>query len=75
VHHRLELGAAATRTSALADTAVKRGSTGEMLFVTVRQEFHQHERLHLVEKQDIRLPLRGGHRSGCGVRRYRPGAR
>lgn len=52
-HRPLELGTATTRTSTLADTTVKRGSTGEMLFVTVRQEFHQHDRLCLVEEQDI----------------------
>jgi 3-methylfumaryl-CoA hydratase len=53
VERPLELGVSTTRTSSLAGTAVKRGNTGEMLFVTVRQEFHQDERLCLVEEQDF----------------------
>ncbi|MGH3632490.1 MAG: hypothetical protein ACRDRL_34275, partial [Sciscionella sp.] len=53
VHRSLELGVPAVRTSSLAGTAVKRGRTGEMALVTVRQEFHQRDRLCLVEEQDL----------------------
>lgn len=49
----LLLGRPAERQSAVTATRVKSGRTGELLFVTVRQEYHQDGELRLVEEQDI----------------------
>lgn len=49
----LRLGLIAQRHAAVTDIRVKSGRTGELLFVTVRQEFHQDGELRLVEEQDI----------------------
>jgi itaconyl-CoA hydratase / mesaconyl-C4 CoA hydratase len=49
----LRLGEPAERVSSLASVTAKRGSTGEMLFVTERREFRQRGRTCLVEEQDI----------------------
>ncbi|ORA31581.1 MaoC/PaaZ C-terminal domain-containing protein [Mycobacterium aquaticum] len=49
----LVLGEPAVRRSEIAATAVKQGSTGELLFVTVRSSYRQSENLRLVEEQDL----------------------
>ncbi|WP_243794758.1 hypothetical protein [Saccharopolyspora gloriosae] len=49
----LSIGARTERASSIADVAVKQGRTGEMVFVTQRNEFRQHGRTRLVEEQDI----------------------
>lgn len=49
----LQLGEHTERTSELTDVALKRGKTGELMFVTQRQEFRQRGRVCLVEEQDI----------------------
>ncbi|QUH03662.1 hypothetical protein HUO13_25105 [Saccharopolyspora erythraea] len=49
----LRLGERAERTSSLANVALKRGRTGELLFVTQRNEFRQGGRTCLVEELDI----------------------
>lgn len=58
----LRLGEPAERVSSLAAVTPKHGRTGELLFVTERQEFRQHGRLCLVEEQDI--VYRSGHGPG-----------
>ncbi|GAA2470330.1 hypothetical protein [Streptomyces longisporus] len=57
----LRLGEPAERISSLAAVAPKQGRSGELLFVTERQEFRQHGRICLVEEQDI------VYRSGAGA--------
>ncbi|MEU3612264.1 hypothetical protein ABZ725_08075 [Streptomyces sp. NPDC006872] len=47
------VGEPAERVSSLAAVTPKRGRTGELLFVTERQEFRQNGRTCLVEEQDI----------------------
>jgi len=49
----LVIGAAAERRSELANVVAKEGRRGELVFVTVRHEFHQDGRLSLVEEQDL----------------------
>jgi 3-methylfumaryl-CoA hydratase len=49
----LVLGKRATRTSSMCTTDVKRGRTGEMLIVTVRQEYSQGGEIRVVEEQDL----------------------
>ncbi|MFJ3777199.1 hypothetical protein ACIPX0_36450 [Streptomyces sp. NPDC090075] len=49
----LRLGEPAERVSSLQAITPKQGRTGELLFVTERQEFRQGGRLCLVEEQDI----------------------
>jgi len=49
----LRLGEPAERTSSLAAVTPKHGRSGELLFVTERQEFRQHGRLCMMEEQDI----------------------
>ncbi|MEV4734906.1 MaoC family dehydratase N-terminal domain-containing protein [Saccharopolyspora sp. NPDC049426] len=49
----LSIGERTERTSSIANVAVKQGRTGEMVFVTQRNEFRQHGRTCLVEEQDI----------------------
>ena len=49
----LRIGAEVTRTSTLASRAVKEGRSGEMLFVTVRSEYREADRLLLTEEQDL----------------------
>lgn len=49
----LSIGERTERTSSIANVAVKHGRTGEMVFVTQRDEFRQHGRTCLVEEQDI----------------------
>ncbi|TVT50434.1 hypothetical protein FNH05_15955 [Amycolatopsis rhizosphaerae] len=53
VREPLELGVEAERVSRLGEVTVKQGSTGEMVFVTVRHEISQGGRLRLVEDQDV----------------------
>jgi hydroxyacyl-ACP dehydratase HTD2-like protein with hotdog domain len=53
VHRPLALGTPAERVSSLGEIAVKQGSTGEMMFVTVRHEISQGSRLCVVDEQDI----------------------
>lgn len=49
----LRVGEPAQRISILNTVATKHGTTGELLFVTVRNEYSQHGRACLVEEQDI----------------------
>ncbi|MFI9809018.1 hypothetical protein ACIHEJ_32475 [Streptomyces sp. NPDC052301] len=49
----LRLGEAAERVSSLAAVTPKQGRSGELLFVTERQEFRQRGRTCMVEEQDI----------------------
>ncbi|MFK0114088.1 hypothetical protein [Streptomyces sp. NPDC091217] len=49
----LRLGEPAERISSLGPVTSKQGRTGELLFVTERQEFRQYGRTCLVEEQDI----------------------
>jgi 3-methylfumaryl-CoA hydratase len=49
----LTIGEVAVRRSTLCGKAVKRGRTGEMLFVTLRHEYLQGDRLRLTEEQDL----------------------
>ncbi|MEU6087090.1 hypothetical protein ABZ865_09810 [Streptomyces sp. NPDC047085] len=63
----LRLAATAERVSSLAAVTPKQGRTGELLFVTERQEFRQHGRTCLVEEQDI------VYRSGEGSTPQHPG--
>ncbi|MFK4105199.1 hypothetical protein ACI2L1_35065 [Streptomyces sp. NPDC019531] len=58
----LRVGEPAERVSSLGAVTAKQGRTGELLFVTERQEFRQHGRLCLVEEQDI--VYRSGHAAG-----------
>ena len=53
VSNPLRLGAATTKTSSLAKVAEKTGRTGEMLFVTIRSEYHQNDALCVVEEQNL----------------------
>ncbi|WP_236796220.1 hypothetical protein [Amycolatopsis sp. GM8] len=53
VRRPLTPGTPAERVSSLGEVAVKQGSTGEMLFVTVRHEISQDSSLCVVEEQDI----------------------
>lgn len=52
-HAPLRVGDTVTRTTALARAEVKEGRTGELLFVTVRSEFHRGSQLLLTEEQDL----------------------
>ncbi|MBD9735841.1 MaoC family dehydratase N-terminal domain-containing protein [Streptomyces sp. H28] len=49
----LLVGEATRRISSVGATAVKQGSTGELLFVTVRSEYVQQGRTCVVEEQDL----------------------
>lgn len=53
VHAPLALGQHATRRAEVVSTAVKHGSTGELLFVTVRYTFTQAGRPRITEEQDL----------------------
>lgn len=64
----LRLGEPAERVSSPATVIPKQGRSGELLFVTERQEFRQHGRTCLVEEQDI------VYRSGAGSAPRHPAA-
>ncbi|WNF01076.1 MaoC family dehydratase N-terminal domain-containing protein [Streptomyces luomodiensis] len=49
----LRVGAPAQRISSVSTVATKQGTTGELLFVTVRSEYLQQGRTRVVEQQDI----------------------
>ncbi|MFF3872210.1 hypothetical protein [Streptomyces sp. NPDC001978] len=49
----LYLGAPAERVTCLGAASVKQGTTGELLFVTIRSEYRQHGSTCLIEEQDI----------------------
>ncbi|WP_427918713.1 hypothetical protein [Streptomyces sp. cg40] len=53
VNEPLRLGERTLRISSLEKATAKYGSTGELLFVTLRHEFRQRGRTCLVEEQDI----------------------
>lgn len=53
VRQPLEVGMPAQRTRELDEVVVKRGNTGEMVFVTVRVEISQDDRVRVIEEQDI----------------------
>ncbi|MFC9927752.1 hypothetical protein [Streptomyces sp. NPDC127190] len=61
IREPLLLGEPAERISSLAAVTPKQGRSGELLFVTERQEFRQGGRVRLVEEQDI------VYRSGAGA--------
>ncbi|MEV7087486.1 hypothetical protein AB0O07_16540 [Streptomyces sp. NPDC093085] len=63
----LRLGEPTERVSSLAAVTPKQGRSGELLFVTERQEFRQHGSTCLVEEQDI------VYRSGEGSTPRHPG--
>lgn len=65
-HAPLRLGTPTTRVSSLQDAVPKQGSTGELVFVTVRQEYSQQSRLCLVEETDL------VYRSGAAERQAAP---
>ncbi len=52
-HAPLLLGRTTERTSRVAATEVKQGSSGQLAFVTVRNEFRQDSTLCVVEEQDL----------------------
>lgn len=52
-HAPLRFGQAATRTTWVADTTEKQGSTGALTFVTVRNEYTQGGRVAIVDESDI----------------------
>ncbi|WP_439943934.1 hypothetical protein [Streptomyces sp. BBFR115] len=60
----LRVGVPARRVSSLGTVTTKQGSSGELLFVTVRSEYAQEGRTCLVEEQDI------VYRSGRGAARH-----
>lgn len=49
----LAIGVAATRQSTILNKVVKSGRTGELLFVTVRLDYHQNGTLRMTEEQDL----------------------
>jgi 3-methylfumaryl-CoA hydratase len=53
VHRDLKVGWAASVEGEIVDRTIKRGRSGEMLFVTVRRTFTQSDDVCLVEEQDI----------------------
>lgn len=53
IERPLRFGRPATRTARLGGTTVKRGSSGELLFVTVRTEIVQDGRVAVEEEQDL----------------------
>lgn len=53
IHEPVLLGKQTTRRSEVVTTKVKQGKTGELLFVTVRNEFSQDDRVHMTEEQDL----------------------
>ncbi|MCH5675640.1 hypothetical protein [Streptomyces gilvus] len=53
VERPLRLGTPARRNSSLVSVKAKQGSTGELLFVTIRNEYRQDGSTCLVEEQDI----------------------
>ncbi|WP_458319890.1 hypothetical protein [Mycolicibacterium brisbanense] len=57
----LVLGEPSVRRSEIAGTAVKQGSAGELLFVTVRSTYRQGETVRLVEEQDLVYRSDDGH--------------
>ena len=63
INSPLVLGEPAVRRSEITGTAVKHGSTGDLLFVTVRSSYRQGEEVRLVEEQDL------VYRSDDGIRR------
>lgn len=64
----LRLGERAARVSSLRNVTAKNGRTGELLFVTRRDEYRQRGRTCLVEEQDL------VYRSGHGPQRNAPAA-
>lgn len=53
IHEPLLLGRQAARRSEVVTTKVKQGKTGDLLFVTVRNEFSQDGRVTMTEEQDL----------------------
>jgi 3-methylfumaryl-CoA hydratase len=53
IHTPLTLGQPATRDAAVVSAKVKRGKSGELLFVTVRYEFSQDGQARMTEEQDL----------------------
>jgi hydroxyacyl-ACP dehydratase HTD2-like protein with hotdog domain len=53
VHRPLRIGEPAEQRTSLAGVTVKQGRTGELAFVTVRGDYHQHGERCLTEEQDL----------------------
>jgi 3-methylfumaryl-CoA hydratase len=53
VAEQLQFGKPTVRHSTVANMVVKRGRSGELLFITVRHEYRQSGRVKLVEEQDL----------------------
>ena len=53
IREPLTVGEPVRRVSSLETVAPKTGATGDLLFVTVRSEFHQRGALRLTEEQDV----------------------
>jgi 3-methylfumaryl-CoA hydratase len=53
IHAPLTLGRSATRDAAVVSAQIKRGRSGELLFVTVRYEFSQDGQPRMTEEQDL----------------------
>lgn len=53
VNHPLQIGGAVNRESQVASTVTKQGRSGQMLFVTIRHSYRQHDVLRMVEEQDL----------------------
>ena len=53
IREPLTVGEPVRRVSSLESVAPKVGATGDLLFVTVRSEFHQRGAVRLTEEQDV----------------------
>jgi 3-methylfumaryl-CoA hydratase len=63
----LVFGRPATRTTWVADTREKQGSTGPLTFVTVRNEYAQDGRVLIVDENDIVYRTPSSTRSGLAI--------
>ena len=63
----LSVGEDATRESTILDKVVKSGRTGELLFVTVRHDYHQRGELRVTEEQDLVYRSDAGHSTAFAV--------
>jgi 3-methylfumaryl-CoA hydratase len=59
-HRPLRIGEPARRVSTIANVELKRGSSGDLLFLVLRHEFHTAAGLALTEEQDIVYRQPGG---------------
>jgi 3-methylfumaryl-CoA hydratase len=68
----LVFGRPATRTTWVADTREKHGSTGPLTFVTVRNEYAQDGRICIVDENDIVYRTPGSVTAVCTVSAITP---